>query len=412
MGNYRTIETCRIGGGTELVPILDLGMQALTGVFPASADVPVEVAPAELVWAPKSGLVQLRHTFEPTQMYGDNYGYRSGLNGSMVRHLQRKVLALESAISLKDGDIVLDIGSNDATLLKSYANTKLRRLGIDPTGKKFSQYYPPEIGLVADFFSADAYRSKFSEPASIITSIAMFYDLEDPIGFARQIESVLADNGVWHFEQSYLPSMLRTNSYDTACHEHLEYYSLQSVEHILSQAGLQVIDVRMNDINGGSFAVTAAKKGSARSRSVSPEVEWMREEEIRIGLRDAAIYQKFAEDSRRNRDSLVSLIRKLRASGKKVFGYGASTKGNVTLQFCGLGPEDLIAIEDVNPDKFGHVTPGTHIPIVSPEKARAMNPDYFVVLPWHFRNDILQREQDYMKSGGKFIFPFPHVEIV
>jgi hypothetical protein len=412
MAKFTAIDTCRISKSKNLQTVLDLGSQVLTGVFPQSKEEHVDSGPIELVWCPDSGLVQLRHSFEPSEMYGENYGYRSGLNASMVRHLEQKVRFLENLARPTDGEIVLDIGSNDATTLKAYANPKLRRIGIDPTGSKFRRYYRDDITLVPDFFSADAYRSVFADPAKIVTSIAMFYDLEDPIAFARQVESILADDGIWHFEQSYLPMMLRANSYDTMCHEHLEYYSLQSVEYILQAADLAVVDVRLNDINGGSFAVTAAKRSSSWAKRSVPEVAWMREEEARIGLNSRAIYDDFRRNVEKSRESLVSLLRRLRADGKKVLGYGASTKGNVTLQYCGLGPDDIIAIEEVNPDKFGHVTPGSHIPIVSPQEARALKPDYFLVLPWHFRNGILAREQEYLNDGGKFIFPFPHVEIV
>lgn len=412
MAKFTSIDKCRVSGSTNLVSVLDLGTQVLTGVFPGSKSEHVDSGPLELLWCPDSGLVQLKHSFEPAEMYGENYGYRSGLNASMVRHLQQKVRAIERMVELRDGDIVLDIGSNDATTLKSYANPKLRRVGIDPTGRKFAAFYPPEIKLVPDFFSADAYRTAYQEPARVVTSIAMFYDLEDPVSFARQIASVLADDGIWHFEQSYLPSMLRTNSYDTMCHEHLEYYSLEAVEYILGSAGLAVIDVRLNDINGGSFAVTAAKKGGPLVRGSVPEVIWLREEEARMGLGTRRPYDAFKDAAFQHRESLTSLIRHLNADGKRVLGYGASTKGNVTLQFCGLGADDLLAIEEVNPDKYGHVTPGSHIPIVSQADARAMKPDYFLVLPWHFRNNILAREQEYLNGGGKFIFPFPFVEIV
>ena len=412
MAKFTSIDRCRISGSTNLETVLNLGSQALTGVFPVNTDAHVDYAPLELVWCPDSGLVQLKHSFDPSEMYGDNYGYRSGLNSSMVQHLERKVRFLEAIANLSDGDVVLDIGSNDATTLKAYSRKALRRIGIDPTAAKFSAYYPDDVVLIPDFFSADGYRHCCPEPAAIITSIAMFYDLEDPISFAQQIESILAPDGIWHFEQSYLPKMLSANSYDTICHEHLEYYSLKSVDYILAAADMVAIDVRVNDVNGGSFAVTAAKRSSRRAKCSAPDVHWLREHEDRIGLNTRRIYEEFEKNVQANKESLVSLIRTLRANGKTVLGYGASTKGNVTLQHCGLGPDDLTAIEDVNPEKFGHVTPGSHIPIVSPQEARAMEPDYFVVLPWHFRSNILAREQEYIEQGGKFIFPFPVVEVV
>ena len=240
----------------------------------------------------------------------------------------------------------------------------------------------------------------------------MFYDLESPIDFARQIESVLAHDGIWHFEQSYMPSMLRTNSYDTICHEHLEYYSLGVVRKILDESGLKIVDVVMNSVNGGSFAVTAAKKDNAGIRQNHAVIDWLLDQEDRMGLNTPRPYREFEERVFRHREDLTRLIRSLNADGKKILGYGASTKGNVTLQFCGLNKEDIPAIAEVNVEKFGCFTPGTHIPIVSEEEARAMKPDYFLVLPWHFKEGILRREKEFLANGGRMIFPFPEIEIV
>jgi hypothetical protein len=307
--------------------------------------------------------------------------------------------------------LVIDIGSNDATSLKAYSG-KHRKVGIDPTGKKFSQFYTDDIALIPDFFSEAIFRTKFpNDKAKIVTSIAMFYDLESPASFVRDIEAVLADDGIWHFEQSYMPSMLRTHSYDTICHEHLEFYSFKVVKNMLESCGMRVIDVQMNAINGGSFAVTACKK-CAPYRSNLPIIQWMLHQEEDMGLDTPRPYREFEENVFKHRKNLVSLIESILGDGKKVFGYGASTKGNVLLQFCGLTSKHLPCIADVNEQKFGSFTPGTHIPIISEKEAHAMKPDYFLVLPWHFKHNILEREKDYLAHGGKFIFPLPEIEIV
>jgi len=408
---HNRIAECRAGGGAHLVSVLNLGEQELTGVFPRSASQPVTSGPLELVWCPDSGLVQLAHSFDPGEMYGDNYGYRSGLNASMVRHLTAKIDTLEKMVAPKAGDVVLDIGSNDATSLKAYATPGLRRLGIDPTGEKFRQYYPDDVALAPTFFDAAAYRSLESKPAKIVTSVAMFYDLEDPIAFARDIYDVLADDGVWHFEQSYIASMLRMTSYDTICHEHLEYYSLAVVQRILAAADMKIVDVAMNAVNGGSFAVTAAKTRSTLTPN-APVINWLLEQEDRMGLNTSRPYRDFEERVFRHREDLRRLLGALNADGKTVLGYGASTKGNVVLQFCGLTEKDIPAIAEVNPEKFGAFTPGTRIPIVSEEDAHRMAPDYFLVLPWHFKQSIIQREEAYLARGGKLIFPFPEIEII
>lgn len=412
MTAYTKLERCRVSGSDNLVQVLSLGQQALTGVFPASADQPVTRGPLELVWCPDSGLLQLNHSYDAGEMYGENYGYRSGLNQSMVDHLTQKVRYLERLAKPKSGDTVLDIGSNDCTTLKAYSTAGLNRIGIDPTGRKFASYYPADVKLVPDFFSADAFRSATDKKAKIVTSIAMFYDLDNPISFAKQIEAVLADDGVWHFEQSYMPSMLRLNSYDTICHEHLEYYSLGVVKKILDAANLKLVDVVMNNVNGGSFAVTAAKRANTSVRPNHAVIDWLLEQEDRMGLGTTRPYREFEERVYRHREDLSRLVRSLVADGKKVYGYGASTKGNVVLQFCGLTSAEIPAIAEVNEEKFGRVTPGTHIPIISEKEARAAKPDYFLVLPWHFKDGILRREKEYLADGGKFIFPFPEIEIV
>ena len=400
-----------MNGSRNLVPVLDLGEQALTGVFPRDPSLPETRSPIKLLWCPDSGLLQLAHSYDLGELYGNNYGYRSGLNQSMVRHLTQKIHELERMSGLASGATVLDIGSNDATSLKAYQTAGLKRVGIDPTGEKFRQYYPEEITLVPAFFSAAAFRRSGAAPASIVTSIAMFYDLEDPIGFAREIEQVLAPGGIWHFEQSYMPSMLRMTSYDTVCHEHLEYYSLTVVRQILDAAGMRILDVKMNAVNGGSFAVTAVRKADARGGSESV-VGWLLDQEDRLGLDTPRPYRDFEERVYRHRTDLTRLLRTLAADGKKVLGYGASTKGNVLLQFCGITTDEVAAIAEVNTDKFGAFTPGTHIPIVSESEARAMKPDYFLVLPWHFKEGILQREAEFLADGGRMIFPFPEIEIV
>jgi hypothetical protein len=408
---YTQISACRISGSSHLLSVLNLGTQALSGLFPKTTGEPVTAGPLELVWCPDSGLLQLSHRYDPAEMYGQNYGYRSGLNQSMVRHLEGKVRSLEALVGLSAGDVVLDIGSNDATLLRSYTTPKVERVGIDPTGAKFEQYYPAEIALVKDFFSRQNFEAVAPKKARIVTSIAMFYDLDDPLEFARQVAEVLDDTGVWHFEQSYMPAMLRTNSYDTVCHEHLEYYSLSVVKWIVERAGLRIVDVKVNAVNGGSFAVTAAKQGS-RYEAEHATIEWLLEQERRMGLDTPRPFRQFEERVFRHREDLRRLVRALVREGKKVLGYGASTKGNVLLQFCGLTPEELPAIAEVNSDKFGCVTPGTHIPIVSEAEARAMKPDFFLVLPWHFKSGILEREKAFLERGGKMIFPFPEIEIV
>lgn len=408
----KEINKCRISGSSNLITVLDLGDQALTGVFPKKVNEPVTSGPLRLVWCPDSGLLQLQHTYDLTEMYGDNYGYRSGLNESMVAHLQQKVKHLQRLRPVYEGDIVVDVGSNDATLLKAYDAQGIKRVGIDPTGNKFREFYTDDIQLIPDFFSVEVYRNAMKKKsAKIITSISMFYDLESPVSFVKDIHDILDADGIWHFEQSYMPTMLRMNAYDTVCHEHLEYYSLGVVKRLLEYCDMKIIDVQMNSINGGSFAVTAARKES-NLKSNDAVINWMLGQEDRMGLHTPRPFRHFEECVFEHRENLQRLIRDLNSDGKKVMGYGASTKGNVLLQFCGLTSNDIPYIAEVNPDKFGAYTPGTSIPILSEVDVKAMKPDYMLVLPWHFRENIIRREAEYLASGGKLIFPMPEIEII
>jgi hypothetical protein len=405
------VDACRLCGAPDLVTVLELGEQALTGVFPGSLDEDVSRGPLTLVWCSSCTLLQLAHSYEPTEMYGDDYGYRSGLNRSMQVHLARKARRLEAVVGLAPDDVVLDIGSNDGTLLGSYATTPLHRIGIDPTAARFATYYPSDTRIVPAFFSARNFSEVSDAPARIITSIAMFYDVDDPVAFARDVRDCLAPDGVWHFEQSYMPSMLRSTAYDTVCHEHIEYYSLATIRQILSQAELELIDVRFNRVNGGSFAVTAAHRDSAVPAS-RVLIDWFVSQERRAALDTPGPFRRFEERVFRHRADLTELIETLRVDGASIMGYGASTKGNVLLQFCGFGPEHIEAIAEVNEDKFGRVTPGSGIPIVSEAEMRGRRPDYLLVFPWHFRDGVIERETEYLEGGGRLIFPLPEIEIV
>jgi hypothetical protein len=420
-----------------LISILHLGSQYLTGVFPKTKEHHITSGPIELVkcqedWAGNCcGLLQLKQSYDLDEMYGFNYGYRSSLNQSMVKHLHQKVGNILKKIEVVPGDIIVDIGSNDSTLLQAYPvhnsvligindGTALRAypkngavlVGIDPTGKKFKDYYPDYVQLVPEFFSASSFKEKFGgQKAKIITSIAMFYDMEEPLDFMRQVHEILADNGVWVFEQSYMPTMLEKRAYDTVCHEHLEYYRLKQIKWMTDRVGLKIIDVEFNDVNGGSFSVIAAKTGSPYKADTALVEKILRDEES-AGLNTLEPYLEFRNHIYKHRDELRRFIEKVKSENKLIIGYGASTKGNVLLQFCEFNDKDIPFIAEVNEDKFGCYTPGTYIPIIPEAEARAMRPDYFLVFPWHFKESFLRKEKEYFQSGGKLIMPLPEVEVI
>lgn len=416
---FKEIKKCLICGNERLAPILNLGMQALTGVFPGAKDTPVGQGPLQLVKCREDrageycGLVQLRHIYRAADLYGKTYGYRSSLNRSMVEHLQRKVKMILRKVTLAAGDMAIDIGSNDSTLLQGYpVRQGVTLVGVDPLGEKMRKYYPPHIHLIPDFFGKQALEKHFGpRKAKVITSIAMFYDLEAPLAFMRQVYELLADDGVWVFEQSYMPTMLSMNSYDTVCHEHLEYYRLKQIKWMADRVGFKILEVEFNQINGGSFSVMVAKQDSPYPAARDLVARILKSEESQ-GLHTLKPYRIFRKRVFQHKKIFRAQIRRLNKNGKKVLGYGASTKGNVILQFCGLRENDIPFIAEVNPDKFGVYTPGTFIPIISEKDARAMKPDYFVVLPWHFKDNIIARERGFLREGGKLIFPLPRPEVV
>ena len=403
--HYHKIAHCRLCKTQSFSTLLSLGEQSFTGIFPKNDQLEVPVGPLELVKCQKCDLVQLGHSFSLDQMYGQNYGYRSGLNGSMVRHLNDKVQ------KLADGDLVIDIGSNDGTTLRAFPDRNLEFVGVDPSGAKFKSFYPSDVKLIADFFTADLIRKQCKkQKAKVVTSFAMFYDLEDPIAFMKDVESVLDEEGIWVFEQSYLKSMLDTTSYDTICHEHLEYYGVKQIHLMAAEAGLKLLDIEFNDVNGGSFSVVAAKKASKLPQN-SKVIETILNEEEKSGLYSAATFEKFSNRVAEHKIFVKKFFEWTRSERKRVLGYGASTKGNVLLQYCGITAAEMPCIAEVNEDKFGSFTPGTLIPIVSEAAAHRMNPDYFFVLPWHFKAGILNREGAYQSKGGRFVFPLPEFTV-
>ena len=413
--HYQEITSCRLCGSSKLETLLNLGNQKLTGVFPRTPDDDLMSGPLELVrCVPENeqccGLLQLRHSYPQAAMYGENYGYRSGLNHSMVRHLKGKTERLLNLANPSEGSLLVDIGSNDGTLLNSYPKD-FRRAGIDPVAKKFLRFYDPSIEIVPDFFSAETWNRNLGQSkASIITSIAMFYDLERPLEFVKEIAAHLAPEGVWHFEQSYMPLMLKNMAYDTICHEHIEYYALKQIHWALRRCGLKIIALEPSDVNGGSLAVTAALSNS-RYPEASEMMHSLLNLEKAQGLDEMAPFFEFRDHVFRHRDSLKAVIKNFQDAGLKVVGYGASTKGNVILQFCDFTKADIPMIGEVNTDKFGAVTPGTHISIVSEEVMHKEKPDILLVLPWHFRKSIIERERDFIQRGGRLLFPLPHIEL-
>jgi SAM-dependent methyltransferase len=403
------IKACRACGSLGIDKFLELGTQPLSGVFPKYDEPDPMSGPLNLVKCTSCHLVQLQHNFPLDQMYGDNYGYRSGLNASMVAHLNSKSKRLVSEFEISANSVVLDIGSNDGTLLNSLVGNSFSLFGMDPTIKKFGEFYDSSITKIADFFSAQSFLES-SEKVDLVTSISMLYDLQNPLQFTLDIAAILKPEGIWHFEQSYLPSMMNSNAYDTVCHEHLEYYSLASINYLLHKAGLRIIDVEFNSTNGGSFAVSATHIGN--KRKVSPLVDWFIQKENSLHLDELDIYHAFKAKVEQHIKLIQSFFELTSKNGIEVFGLGASTKGNVLLNAAKIDSRQMQAIVDVNEFKWDCLTPGSRIPIISEQEFEVRNPKFAFVLPWHFKSNINLRYREYMEHGGKMVYPLPEFEVL
>lgn len=405
------IKNCRSCNSKNFKQVMNLGNQYLTGVFPQKKNSKISRGKLSLVLCENCKLLQLENSFNHEEMYGDNYGYMSSLNKSMSSHLKNKALNLKKKMNLKNSDIVIDIGSNDGTFL-SYFDRKFNLIGVDPTIKKFKYKYRKDIKTVANFFSYNEVKKYLTkQKAKLITSIACFYDLPNPTKFVEDIYQSLDDNGVWHFEQSYMPSMIKNMSYDTICHEHLEYYSLKSVKYILDKVGFKINNIELNSINGGSFALTVSKKKSSYQID-NKIINWLLYKEELFKFNDFKTIKDFSINAQKQKILLKNLINNLLDMDKKVLGYGASTKGNVILQYCKIDNSMIPYIGEVNSFKYNKFTPGTNIKIISEKKLRSLKPDYLLVLPWHFRDFIINKEKKFLNDGGHFIFPLPDIEII
>jgi len=403
-----TIDSCRICNSHELYSVIDLGLQSLTSRFPKLHDLSTPNAPMILIKCLSCGLVQLKDSLASNEMYETQYGYRSGISNTMKLHLQRYNEQIRSKVVIEDFDSILDIGCNDGTMLRYYPIG--RKIGIDPTAKQFASYHEG-LEIIPNYFT---YQNLYDQIDSsirfkVISSISMFYDLPDPVQFAKDIAKSLHEDGIWTLEQSYIGTMIDKLSFDTICHEHLEYYALKQIVIIATLADLKIIHIEFNDCNGGSFRLYLAKKTSHYSECILPIQSILEKEKYLDDLNTYSLFMKNCDDEMSKLKLFIETIHK---NGKRIYIYGASTKGNTLLQYINASNKIIPYAVERNLDKVGRMTPGTNIEIISEETMRNNPPEYLIVLPWHFRDEIIQREDEYLKNGGQLVFPLPNFEIV
>lgn len=410
------IKHCRACSNRKLETIIDFGKIALTSVFPKNKRRRVPRWPLELVRCAGEGkahcgLVQLAHRYPQKMIFGDEYGYRSGLNPVIENHLRAIARDIIRRRILKAGDVVLDVGSNDGTLLNAFRGTGLVRIGVDPTSGKFSKFYDRGIIRIKGFFSVRSVeRALRGRKVKVLSTISIFYDMNEPLAFMKDAARLLDKEGLWVSEQSYLPSMLLSGAFDNICHEHVAYYGLRQMSHLASLAGLKVVHASLTSMNGGSIRVAFAHQDSKRRPAKKAIARILRMEEA-MGLGRRQTYRKFAQGVSRAKERVSSFFASAK-KGRSVVGYGASTKGNVLLQACGVTGKDLACIVDINPDKWGCFTPGSRIPILRESALARIKPTHLFVLPWHFQEYFLKKEKKFLKDGGALVFPFPKFRVV
>ena len=412
---YTEIEKCRVCQNSNLIKILSLGNQYISNYidekFIHSHD---DKVPLDLVLCPESsggcGLLQSKHSASRELLYKE-YWFTSGLNESMKSALKDITLNIEKISTLNPEDLVLDIGCNDGSLLRSY-DANVVRVGFEPASNLVSEAKIGTDFIINDFFNSNKFFEIFPEKkCKVITSIAMFYDLDDPNEFVKNIVDCLHSNGIWIIQMAYLIPMLKLNGFDNIGHEHLEYYSVKALNVLIEKYNLKIFHVEKNNVYGGSIRVYVTHKNNT-TIPTSPSVHNIIQEEDNLGLDDLTIYNEFADRVNTIKEKLREFISEQVSNGKTVYVYGASTKGNTLLQFCNFDTDLITKAVDRDKNKIGKMTIGTKIPIISEEQARIDHPDFFLVLPWHLIDFFKEREKDYLKSGGKLIVPIPKVKII
>lgn len=369
----------------------------------------------------ENSLVRLEKTAPKEAMWG-KYWYRSGINSTMKNELYSIVESILPLMKYEENSIWVDIASNDGTLL-SFVPDEFIKIGIDPAENSFKREAEKHANLIIqDYFSADVYQKcRFgSQRAKIVTSIAMFYDLEEPDDFIQDVYNILEDDGLWVMQLSYSPLMMYQNAFDNIVHEHIYYYTLFTLNLLLNRNGFTVMDCALNDVNGGSFRVYIMKTEANRTKFASQpyrdvckfRVDSLLVNEYLTNANAGKSWLSFFENIEKLKQDVLQFILTAKSKGATIWAYGASTKGNTLLQYFGLDYTLIDAIADRNRDKWGLRTVGTNIPIYSESDMRKAHPDYLLILPWHFINEFREREKDYLQKGGQFIVPCPKFEIV
>ena len=407
---FTKIKNCRLCKSTKIKRLIDFGSIVCSSTFPLKKSNYNKITPMVFCICDECKLAQLLHNYNLRQLYNDNYGYKSGVNESMVKHLSRITNDIKKTVDFKKGDFVLDIGSNDATLLKTFNSSKLNYVGIDPTIKRFKKFYPKKFKTKSTFFSKKLFLNlSGGKKAKAITSIAVFYDIINPGKFISEIKSVLHEDGIYVMEQSYLPILLKNNAYDSICHEHLTYFTLKQIKYLCEKNDLKIFRVSLNEMYGGSIKVFICNKDADFKVDLKSIKKCSNLERQYVNKKR---FNYFKAKIKSLSIKLNQIIKKIKKDKKIIHVCAASTKGNITLQYSKIDKSYISYASDRNPSKWNRKMPGSNIPIISEKTSRSLKPDYYLVLPWHFKKEFIKREKKFLSSGGKLIFPLPKIKII
>ena len=403
------LKKCRNCNSKKISNLFTLGNQSYTGKFPEYPNQIVKKGEINLVICNKCNLVQLGNRFDLKYLYGPSYGYRTGINQTMTNHVQQITRYLKNKVKLSKGESVLDIASNDGTLLNFY-DKNIIKFGIDPLVKKYLSNYKKINHKISSFFNYNKVTKKYKKKFKIITALSVFYDLENPNLFLQGIEKLLDSKGIALIEIADLYSILKKKMFDTICHEHLEYYSTEVLINMFKKNRLKLIDIKENDINGSSKQFYLAKINSSLRVNLK-KINNVIKKEKTLKMNKINTFYNFKNEIDKIKLKLINKLNQIKNSNGRIHGYGASTKGNVLLQYFGIDKKYIDYIAERNSKKYNHFTPGTKIKIISEKKSRSLRPDYYLVLPWHFQKEIIKRESRTIKNGIKFIFPLPNIKV-
>ena len=407
---YKKITNCRLCYSKKLKEIINFGSICLSSAFPYKKSRYDQVTPMIFGKCKTCGSAQLLHNYNLKDLYNDDYGYRSGINSVMINHLTGITNDIKKIIKFKKGDYILDIASNDATLLNSYKISNVNYVGIDPTIKKYKEFYPKNFKTKSTLFSKNKYLSlSKKKKAKAITSIAMFYDVQNPNKFFKDIKDILRKDGIWVMEMYHLPILLKYNAYDSICHEHITYFSLNQINYLCEKNNLRIFKTSLNSMNCGSIRFFICHK-NANFKLQLKSIEKCKK--LEKGLENEKSFYDFKKRIQNLSNNLRFLIKDLKRKNKVIHIYGASTKGNVSIQYSKLTKKEISYAADKNPLKWNRKTPGSNIPIISEKTSRSKKPDYYLVLPWHFKDSFIKREKKFLINGGKLIFHLPKIEIL